>query len=62
MASREDVYTAVQWEREKVRGAMIYWKDKQGNLHPVPILQFTDGGDRWCIEIPPNLQHGEQHD
>jgi len=53
MVSREEVAWAVQHERGKARDAMIFWKDDQGNIHPVPIVQMTDGGNRWHIEILP---------
>lgn len=52
MASREDVQRAVEWEREKWRSAMVYWDDKHGNRHLVPVIRATDSGDRICIQIP----------
>lgn len=53
MASKEDVAWAAQHERSKTRDAIIYWKDGQENIIPVPIVQMTDTGSRWQIEIFP---------
>jgi len=47
----DDVAWAAQYERGKVRDAMVYWKDDHGNIHPVPIVEMTDDGKRWRIEI-----------
>jgi hypothetical protein len=59
MANRDDIRRAVQSERDKVHAVMVYWYDKDGNCHIVPVVRLTDGGERWCIEIPPPTVSGE---
>jgi len=51
--SIEQMLSAVQRERDKWRAPLVYLKDAQGNVYPVPVLSVRDDGDRIAIEIGP---------